>query len=95
MVAGTKTEYKIYQQNIYLSVSSDKKAANNGSTKVSGVVRDTKGTPVVGASVVVKGTTIGTSSGLDGAFSLQVPAPAQTAELYVNFIGYDLSLIHI
>ncbi len=32
MVAGTKTEYKIYQQNIYLSVSSDKKAANNGST---------------------------------------------------------------
>lgn len=89
MVAGTKTEYKIYQQNIYLSVSSDKKAANNGSTKVSGVVRDTKGTPVVGASVVVKGTTIGTSSGLDGAFSLQVPAPAQTAELYVNFIGYD------
>ena len=79
MVAGTKTEYKIYQQNIYLSVSSDKKAANNGSTKVSGVVRDSKGTPVVGASVVVKGTTIGTSSGLDGAFSLQVPAPAQTA----------------
>ena len=52
-------------------------------------MRDTKGTPVVGASVVVKGTTIGESSGLDGAFSLQVPAPVETAELYINFIGYD------
>lgn len=89
MVAGTDTEYKIYQQNIYLSAAPDKKTANNGSTKVSGVVRDTKGTPVVGASVVVKGTTIGESSGLDGAFSLQVPAPVETAELYINFIGYD------
>ena len=89
MVAGTDTEYKIYQQNIYLSAAPDKKTANNGSTKVSGVVRDTRGTPVVGASVVVKGTTIGESSGLDGAFSLQVPAPVETAELYINFIGYD------
>ena len=33
MVAGTDTEYKIYQQNIYLSAAPDKKTANNGSTK--------------------------------------------------------------
>ena len=88
MVAGTDTEYKIYQQNIYLSAAPDKKTANNGSTKVSGVVRDTKGHPLSGASVVV-GTTIGESSGLDGAFSLQSPHLLKPPRCDITFIGYD------
>ena len=41
--------------------------------------------PVVGASVVVKGTTTGTVTNLDGTFSLEVPANAQT--LVISYIG--------
>ena len=40
---------------------------------VSGRVTDSKGEGLPGVSIVVKGTTIGTSTGGDGTFSLQVP----------------------
>ena len=39
-------------------------------TRVTGIVLDDIGEPVVGASVVVKGTTIGTITDVDGAFSM-------------------------
>ena len=42
---------------------------------VTGKVVDASGMPVIGAAVIVKGTTIGTSTGVDGDFSLQVPPP--------------------
>lgn len=53
--------------------------------KVNGVVLDVYGQPVVGASVVVKGTTIGTVSNVDGEFNLTVPDGQQV--LLVSFIG--------
>ena len=84
LVAGTDTRYRVYQQNIYLSVV---KRDASKPVRISGKVIDARGEPVVGASVVVRGTTLGTSTGIDGAFSLQIPAPAETDELLVNFIG--------
>lgn len=44
------------------------------------------GLGMVGVPVVVKGTTIGTATDIDGAFTLSVPNDAQT--LVVSFIGY-------
>lgn len=58
----------------------------NAQKTVSGTVLDETGTPLPGASVVVKGTTNGTSTDFDGKFSLNVTADAQT--LVVSFIGY-------
>ena len=43
-------------------------------TKVTGQVLDENGEPVIGASVVVKGTTIGTVTDFDGNFTLDVPS---------------------
>ena len=40
---------------------------------VRGVVKDAAGEPVIGAAVVVDGTTLGTSTGVDGSFTLNVP----------------------
>lgn len=37
-------------------------------TKITGTVIDTNGEPVISASVVVKGTTVGTVTDLDGTF---------------------------
>lgn len=42
--------------------------------KVSGVVTDAAGTPLVGVYVLVQGTTSGTSTGMDGNYSLDAPA---------------------
>ena len=45
---------------------------------VTGVVTDDRGTPVPNASVQIKGTNLGTVTGPDGRFSLNVPAEART-----------------
>lgn len=42
-------------------------------TRISGVVVDDAGEPVISASVVVKGTTVGTVTDIDGKFSINVP----------------------
>lgn len=47
-------------------------------TKISGVVIDQQGEPVVGASVVVKGTTNGTVTDIDGKFSINIPSSQET-----------------
>ncbi len=43
--------------------------------------------PIIGASVLVKGTTVGTVTDLDGAFTLDVPSNSKT--LVVSYVGYE------
>lgn len=56
-------------------------------TAVSGRITDAAGEPVLGATVLVKGTTVGTSSDTEGNYRIVVPANAERV-LAVNFIGY-------
>ena len=51
-----------------------------------GVVKDASGETVIGASVVVKGTTNGTITGLDGDFS--IPNVQKGAIIEISFVGY-------
>ena len=53
--------------------------------KITGTVVDQSGEPLLGAGVVVKGTTTGTVTDIDGAFELNVPADAI---LEISSIGY-------
>jgi len=55
------------------------------SKSVSGTVVDATGEPVVGASVIAKGTTIGAATDLNGSFQLTVP---DNAVLVVSYIGF-------
>lgn len=53
---------------------------------ITGVVTDKKlNEPIIGASVVVKGTTNGTVTDLDGKFTIQA---SKSSVLIVSFIGY-------
>lgn len=52
---------------------------------ITGTVTDALGDPIIGASVQVKGTLIGTITDLDGNFKLEVP---QNGTLQISFIGY-------
>jgi TonB-linked SusC/RagA family outer membrane protein len=54
---------------------------------VTGMISDAKGEPMVGASILVKGTTTGTISDVDGKYSLKVPAGATT--LSISFAGFQ------
>lgn len=60
---------------------------------VSGVVMDEFGDPIPGASVLVKGTTIGTATDREGRYSLTLPGNAQS--LVFSFIGYAMQEVQI
>lgn len=57
------------------------------SRTVTGKVTDLSGSPIFGASITVKGTSIGTTSDANGDFSLTVPGTANT--LIISSVGYS------
>ncbi len=60
---------------------------------VSGTVYDSKGLPLPGVTVMVKGTTTGVSTDLDGRFSLSVPSSESI--LMFTFIGFNTQEIQV
>jgi TonB-linked SusC/RagA family outer membrane protein len=53
---------------------------------LTGRVADKQGQPLIGVTVLVKGTTIGTTTDIDGRFSIQVPN--DQAALQLSYVGY-------
>ena len=67
----------------------------NAQIKVTGKVLSAEDNePVVGASILVKGTTIGTIADLDGNFSL-TGVPEEAKELVVSYIGMKTEVLGI
>ena len=62
-------------------------------TTITGVVTDEEGEPLIGAGVLIQGTTIGTVTGIDGDYTLTVPADA--THLVFSFIGLSDQVIAI
>ncbi|MFC4233444.1 SusC/RagA family TonB-linked outer membrane protein [Parasediminibacterium paludis] len=60
---------------------------------ITGKIVDEKGTPVVNASVLVKGTTKGTTTSQDGSFTLSVPSTAKALVISsVNFTTQEVTI---
>ncbi len=55
---------------------------------VSGIVRDAAGQPLVGASIVLKGTTTATATDVEGRFTINLAGATQPV-LVVSYIGYQ------
>ena len=64
----------------------------NQDRQIEGVVKDNTGETVIGASVLVKGTTTGVTTDLDGRFVLNVP---KGATLQISYMGYKTQEIVI
>src|SRR5690554_5644570 len=60
-------------------------------TQVRGVVVDETGEPVVGATILIKGTSQGTVTDFDGDFSLTVPANARLVVSYVGMVTQEVA----
>ena len=76
--------YKQEQENVIVLVRKEQQKQRD--IKDFGTVVDSNGDPISGASVLVKGTSNGTITDLDGNFSINdVP---ETAQLTVSYIGY-------
>ena len=90
LLADDKVEIEIRDGKIYLSPPRQSTAVPQS---VKGVVRDAAGQLVVGAAVIVKGTTRGVSSGTDGSFSFE--GLADGAVLQVSALGYATAEIPV
>ena len=67
-------------------------AVQQQKTTVAGTVTDAAGEPIIGASIVVKGTSRGTVSDADGHFTLSAP---QGTTLEVSCIGFEKKTIKV
>lgn len=90
--AGQGVSYEINDRQVILkkeeATSTSSKAVHQQETKkIQGLVKDIFGEPIIGASVVIKGTTNGTITGLDGEFSLNNVEKGSVIQ--VSFIGYQ------
>ena len=84
---GTNISYQIKSSGVILL--SPAARTGHGPSSVRGVVTDAQGMPVIGASVLLKGTTVGVSTDINGAYALEIPASDAPAVLVVNFLGYQ------
>lgn len=89
---GSGIVYKVNGKEIILSKASAKSVKQQRT--ISGVVTDaTDGSTVIGANVVVKGTTNGVITDLDGNFSLTFSGKSCTLE--VSYVGYKKQEVYI
>lgn len=63
-----------------------------GMNKISGLVREADGTPIMGASIFVKGTKIGTVTNTRGEFTLDVPVNSTVSVSYLGFTTREVSV---
>ena len=92
---GTDVVYQVSDNKIVLTLKqtgSHAADATQQEKKITGTVVDAAGIPVIGANVMVKGTTNGTITDMDGRFSLEVP---EGATIEVSYIGYSTQTIHV
>ena len=59
---------------------------------IKGIVKDQTGEPVIGASILVVGTTTGVITDLDGAFELRAPIGSK---LEISYIGYTTQIVSV
>lgn len=63
-------------------------------TTVTGVVNDSSGEPLIGASVLIEGTSMGTVTDFNGEFTLKVANPSKTT-LSISYVGYEPQKIEL
>lgn len=75
----------IIRANNQIVLSSKSAVSQQNDKDITGTITDPHGEPVIGANVIVKGTTTGSITDIDGKFSLRVPS---NANLVISYIGY-------
>lgn len=84
-LAGRDLEYKIVSSKM-IAISEKKNVPTRKLRKITGIVKDSSGEPIIGANVVVKGTSIGSITDIDGNFSFEAPSDGH---LLISYLGYE------
>lgn len=83
--SGTNLSYKLVDNVIVIAVKPPVQAADK-LRSITGHIRTEEGEALAGATVAIKGTTIGASSNVEGKYMIGIPSGEQV-ELIVSFIG--------
>lgn len=59
---------------------------------VTGIVVDENGEPLVGVSIVIKGTTYGTVTDMDGRFNINAPIGSTLVFSYIGYISMEVKI---
>lgn len=86
LVKTLKSEIMMYRKFLLTSVLLFISMVAFAQSRITGYVTDPQGEPIIGANVVIKGTTIGTITDIDGKFSLSTEN--KSCILKVSFLGY-------
>lgn len=89
--AGTGIAFSVSGSNITLTPEPAKQTSSNRTVK--GTVIDPAGLPVMGASVIIAGTTTGTITDLDGNYTLNIPAGQKDVKLEFSSLGYETAVL--
>ncbi len=94
LLTGTNLGYEIKNNKLYLieNKTPELKSTVGTSKKITGLVTDEKGDPIIGATVLLKGSDAGTITSIDGAFSLEVP---EQSFLTISYIGFKPTTLKI
>ena len=91
---GTDVVYRIADKQIVLSqkdmIQNTEVDGIQQSKVIIGTIVDASGTPIIGANIMVKGTTNGTISDIDGKFSLEVDKDATLVVSYIGFANQEI-----
>ncbi len=82
---GSGIAYKVVEKQIVLTAASESDQQKGSTRKITGVVKDGTGEPIIGANIFIKETGKGTITNLDGAFELEVEGKSV---LQISSIGY-------
>ena len=86
LLTGTKVAYEIKNNKIYFIEKESEITTPSKRKKVTGIVTDATGEPIIGANVVERNVkTNGVITDIDGQFSLEIDV---NGELLVTYIGY-------
>lgn len=89
LLKDTDLTYRIADKHITIM---KKSAAPQQKRKVTGTVIDSEGIPVIGANVVVKGTTLGTVTDIEGNFNLEISDNAVISVSYIGYVEQDITV---
>ena len=93
---GTDVDYAMEGKNIMLMKRSKKEAPasaqQTSENTIQGVVTDANGEPIIGANIMIEGTTTGTITDFDGRFTLDVPENATLQISYIGFVSQNVKV---
>lgn len=93
---NTSIKYKIDDRIVVLYTEAGTVKTNTmqqAAKRITGLIKDHLGEPIIGANVLIKGTTNGVITGLNGEFQIETPENATLVISYIGYIPQEISIV--